>query len=161
MMHRYEALILASPEITKDESTFIETEINRLAQAAKGTTVSFERWGKFKLAYPVKKNEYGVYFLTRFEVPAGTEVIESMKTLFRVKLHESVMRHVICALDPNQSLAYQRPKSLEEVPASHDVGAFLKENRMEGLLSSPHRSRSRDSEVDQELDYDKLAESVE
>lgn len=154
MMHRYEALILASPEITKDEATFIETEIGRLSQAVKGNTISFERWGKFKLAYPVKKNEYGIYFLTRFEVPAGTEVIEDMKTLFKVKLHESVMRHVICALDPNQSLMYQRPKSLEEVPASHDVGAFLKENKMEGLLGSSHRTRSRDSELDQEMDYE-------
>lgn len=161
MMHRYEALILASPEITKDEATFIETEIGRLSQAVKGNIISFERWGKFKLAYPVKKNEYGVYFLARFEVPAGTEVIEDMKTLFKVKLHESVMRYVICALDPNQSLIYQRPKSLEEVPASHDVGAFLKENKMEGLLGSSHRARGRDNELDQDMDYEKLVDSID
>lgn len=160
MMHRYEALILASPEITKDEATFIETEVGRVAQSVKGNTISFERWGKFKLAYPVKKNEYGVYFLTRFEIPAGTAAIEDMKMLFKVKLHESVMRHVICVLDPQQSLVYQRPKSLEEVPASHDVGAFLKENKMEGLLSSS-RSRSRDVDLEQELDYEKLTDSIE
>lgn len=152
MMRRYEALILASPEITKDEASFIETEISRLAQAAKGSMISFERWGKFKLAYPVNKNEYGIYFLTRFEVPAGTELIEEIKTLFKVKLHEPVMRHVICALDPKQSLTYHRPKSLEEVPASHDVGAFLKENKMEGLLASSPKARSKDLDLEQELE---------
>jgi len=160
-MRRYEALILARPEITKDEATFIESEIGRLIKGAKGSVISFERWGKYKLAYPVKKNEYGVYYLTRFEISTHTETIEDMKMFFRVKLHESVMRHVICALDPRQSLAYQRPKSLEEIPASHDVGAFLKENKMEGLLSSSPRSRSRDIEVEQELDYEKLADSVD
>jgi len=159
MVHRYEALILASPEITKDEAGLIETEISRLVQAAKGGVISFERWGKYKLSYIVKKNEYGVYFLTRFEAPAGTDLVESIKTLFRVKLHESVMRHVICALDPKQPLTYQRPKSLEEVPASHDVGAFLKENRMEGLLS-PSRSRNRDEDFDKDGKQD-LDEELE
>lgn len=161
IMRRYEALILASPEITKDEATLIETEIGRFAQAAKGSVISFERWGKFKLAYPVSKNEYGVYFLTRFEVPVGTSIIEDLKMFFRVKVHESVMRHVIHALDIAQPLAYQRPKSLEEVPVSHDVGAFLKENKMEGLLPSLPKTRSRDGEGDQDFDYEKMADSAE
>lgn len=161
MMRRYEALILASPEITKDEATFIETEIGRLSQAAKGATISFERWGKFKLAYPINKNDYGVYFLARMEVPTGSSFVEDMKMFFRVKVHESVMRHVMCALDMKQPLTYQRPKSLEEVPASHDVGAFLKENKMEGLLPSFQKPRSRDGEGDQEFDYEKMVDSVE
>ena len=120
--------------------------------------LSFDRWGKYRLAYPVNKNEYGVYFLTRFEAPAGTNLVESIKTLFRVKLHESVMRNVICSLDPKQPLTYQRPKSLEEVPASHDVGAFLKENRMEGLLSS---RRNRDEDFDKDGKQELLDEELE
>jgi len=45
------------------------------------------------------------------------------------------MRSLFTHLDPKASLAYQRPKSLEEVPA-RDVETFLKENKMEGLLSA-------------------------
>ncbi len=142
MMRRYEALLLAVPEITQDEAKNVENEIARLAQKAKGTVISFERWGKYKLAYPVKKNDYGIYFLTRFEMPAETsiELLNDIKSLFAVKLHEVVMRNTVTRLDETGSLAYQRPKSLEEAPAGNDVGAFLKDNKMDGLFGSDKKA---------------------
>lgn len=127
--NRYEALMLTVPEITADEAKSIEQQFDRLISDKKGSIVSFEKWGKFRLAYPVKNNEYGVYFLARFETPQ-TEVVEEVKTLLEVKLHELIMRSMMTKLDLNQSLAYQRPQSLEEAPA-REVGSFLKENRMD------------------------------
>jgi len=141
-MRRYEALLLTVPEITQDEAKTVETEFIRLVQGSKGDIISFERWGKYKLAYPVKKNEYGVYFLVRFEVPAGSTAMDDIKSLFDVKLHEVVMRSTFSCLDLRKSLEYQRPRSLEEAPTSHDLGAFLKENKMEGLLSSVEKKRA-------------------
>ncbi len=136
IMHRYEILLLAVPEVTQDETKSVENEITRLVRSAKGTILSFERWGKYKLAYPVRKNDYGVFFLTRFEVPTGTAVMDDIKSLFTIKLNNVVMRNMFSRLDLRQSLEYQRPKSLEETPTSRDVSTFLKENKMEGLLSS-------------------------
>lgn len=138
MLRQYEALLLTVPEITKDEEKSIEKDVSRFVVQDKGSVISFERWGKFKLAYPVKKNEYGVYFLIRFEVPAGSTVLEEVRTFFAVKLHNIVMRNVFSKLDPRRPFTYNRPKSLEEAPAAggRDVDAFLKENKMEGLLSS-------------------------
>ena len=59
------------------------------------------------------------------------------------------MRHMVSRLDANASAEYQRPKSLEEAPASRDMDSFLKENKMEGLLArdssdsrSPQASRA-------------------
>lgn len=132
-MQRYEVLILTVPEITNDELKQLESQLDRLVTDAKGTTLSFERWGKFKLTYPVRSNEYGVYCLMRFEAPSS--LIKDMQEFFAVKLHNLVMRHVIARVKGN-SLAYQRPKSLEEVSTSRDVDTFLKENQMGGLLSS-------------------------
>ena len=59
--------MLTVPEITADETKSIEQQFDRVVADKKGTMVSFERWGKYRLAYPVKKNDYGVYFLARFE----------------------------------------------------------------------------------------------
>ena len=108
-------------------------------RAQKGSIISFERWGKYKLSYPVKKNDYGIYFLVRFEIPQGTSVIQDIKATFILKLNTVVMRNIFTRLDENQSLAYQCPKSLEEAP-SRDVESFLKENKMSGLISSVESS---------------------
>ncbi len=136
MLQRYEVLMLTVPEITQDELKNLETHLDDLVRKAKGVTISFEKWGKFKLAYPVKKKDYGIYILIRFEVPKASSIIEDMKSYFTIKVHDIMMRSMISCLDSDQSLIYQRPKSLEESPTSRDVRAFLRENKMEGLLSS-------------------------
>jgi len=140
-LRRYELLLLTVPEITSDESKNLEKQLNKLVLDYKGSIISFERWGKYRLVYPVKKNDYGVYYLFRFEIPGETELIQEVQTLFKVKLNNIVMRNMFSHLDEKASLSYQRPKSLEEAPA-RDVETFLKENKMEGLLSavdSPQR----------------------
>jgi len=135
-MKRYEALLLTVPELTADEAKSIEQNVARLVEAHKGTLVSFERWGKFKLAYPVKKNDYGVYFLTRFEINESEPLVSEAKTLLNVKLHDLIMRSMITHLDINGSLSYQRPTSLEEGP-SREVGSFFREPRSRGLSDGP------------------------
>ena len=133
MSHRYEVLILTVPEVTQDEIKQLETELDKLVASQKGSVLSFERWGKYKLTYPIRHNEYGVYFLIRFEVPVA--ITKLVDELFRIKLNNFVMRHVVTALE-GESLEYQRPKSLEEAPESRDMDTFLKKNKMQGLLSS-------------------------
>lgn len=140
-MDRYEILILTVPEITEDETKSLERKLNSIVKDAKGSIISFERWGKYRLAYSIKKNDYGVYFLARFEIDKETSVLEDIKTLFAIKLHDIVSRHMVSRLEAQESLAYHRPPSLEETPA-RDVGSFLKENKMESFLSSFERGGS-------------------
>ena len=146
MLRRYEALMLAVPEVTQDEARTIETAIESAVKESKGALISFERWGKYRLAYTIGKNDYGVYFLTRFESPEGSDALKEIKSLFSIKLHDIVVRSVITRLPDTGSLEYQRPKSLEESP-TRDVKAFLKENQMEGLLSSVDKQDSAKKEA--------------
>jgi len=139
-LRRYEVLVLTVPEITLDESKNLEKQLNKMIEEHKGSFISFEKWGKYRLVYPVKKNDYGVYFLFRFEIPQGTELIQNIKEFFKLKLSNIVMRNMFTRIDEKASLIYQRPKSLEEVP-TRDVETFLKDNKMEGLLSSTGSSQ--------------------
>src|SRR5690349_3944067 len=123
-MIRYEGLLLTVPQITQDETQQLEAAVEKIIEQNKGSVLSFERWGKYKLAYPVKKNEYGIYFLVRFDIPKENSALADFKMLFTVKLHAIVMRNMFSRLDSHQPLAYQRPKSLEEMP-SRDVDTFL------------------------------------
>jgi len=128
-MLRYEALMLTVPEITHDEIRNLETELTRVVQEGKGSVISFERWGKYRLSYPIKKHDYGVYFLARFEAANPQDMLTGLRTLFSVKIHDIVMRDMICSLDAKKSLAYQRPHSLEEAPPRD----YSRDNRADGF----------------------------
>ncbi len=145
MSQRYEVLILTVPEITQDETKQLENELDKLITDSKGSVISFERWGKYKLTYPIRNNDYGVYFLMLFE--ASEVLTKKIDELFKIKLTNFVMRHIITALK-GDSLLYQRPKSLEEAPASRDMDSFLKENKMEGLLSSGKKEAASEKKVE-------------
>ncbi len=134
-MNRYEVLLLTVPEITADEAKSIEQQVDRVVVENKGSMISCERWGKYRLEYPVQNNEYGIYFLVRFETQEPEPVVNEVNTLFGVKLHEIIMRFMVTKLENKQSLAYQRPQSLEEAPA-REVGSFMKESKSDNLMSN-------------------------
>jgi ribosomal protein S6 len=147
-MQRYEALVLTIPEITNDEAAELEKTIEKKLLEYKSKLVMYDRWGKYFLAYPVKKNEYGIYFLARFDIPDTKKevVVKELKSLFDLKFNAVVMRYVICNIANDAPLTYKRPQSLDETPK--DVDQFLKENKMSGLSARKpyHRSDEEPSE---------------
>ncbi|MEX0672099.1 MAG: 30S ribosomal protein S6 [Candidatus Babeliales bacterium] len=149
-MLRYEVLLLARPDITKDETSVLEKEFDSAIKKNKAKLVSFDRWGKYRLAYPVRNNAYGVYFLTRFEVEGQeyTQLLEDIRSFLRLKQSDVVMRDMVTKLDPEGSLEYQRPESLEETP--QDVDSFLKANKMGGLVTKTKKPISKVSEDGEE-----------
>jgi len=138
MMRQYEALLLTVPEITGDEAKHLETQLDKAIKTGTGSTISFERWGKYRLAYEINKSDYGVFFLMRFELPQGTKTVADIKTLLKVKLNNVVMRDMISVLDPKHPLTYQRPRSLEEAPA-READSFSKDAKMPGFFSMDDR----------------------
>ena len=135
MLRQYEALLLTVPEITGDEVKNLETQLDKAVKSGSGSTISFERWGKYRLAYEINKSDYGIFFLSRFEAPQGTTLINDLKTLLKVKLNNVIMRDMISVLDPKQPLTYQRPRSLEEAPAREAEG-FSRDNRASGYFAA-------------------------
>jgi ribosomal protein S6 len=158
-MLRYEVLLLAVPEITKDESQTIQDLFSKSIRKAKGKLVAFDRWGKYRLAYLVRKNEYGVYFLVRFEVAQDERdaLLDDLKDIFIFKCNNLVMKHIFQRLDETADLEYKRPESLEDNP--QDLNDFLKKNEMSGLLKkNPARQQASfaeeaDSAEDMEADF--------
>jgi len=142
-MVRYEGLLLAYPQIAQTDIENLEAAINKIIHEKEGSVLSFERWGKYRLAYPVSKNEYGVYFLVRFDIPEKTSALTDLKMLFETKLNTIILRNLFTRLSFDQPLAYQRPKSLEETPARESEG-----------FSREDRRRDRDRGVDRERDFD-------
>ena len=159
MLQRYESLYIAVPEITQDESTSVENQLTKAVKDAKGAIISFERWGKYHLTYPIRKNEYGVYYLLRFEVDdeRKAKVLDELKALFGVKLHDLVMRNVMVRLHPEGSLEYSRPESLEEAPK--DIDNIMKESKSYLRSKKPYSPRKEEEVVEKVVE--KVTEKVE
>lgn len=137
-MLRYELLMLAIPEITQDETKGLESRVEKTIKTAQGSILSFDRWGKYRLAFPVKKHDYGIYFLVRFEMENTEPLLADIKSLFAIGLNDLVMRYLVTRLDTSKSLAYDRPTSVEDAP-SEDIDTFLRKNKMGSLIGGGGR----------------------
>lgn len=140
---RYETLVLVPTESTNDDISAIERQIDEICIQAEGSLISFDRWGKYQLCFPVKKHSYGIYLLARYEVnPAKVNVaLKNIDKLLKLKYNELVMRFVTTRLDDNASLSYEKPESLDASrPSSTD--ALKEEAKIEHLLDTVEASAS-------------------
>ncbi len=144
---RYELMVLAAPEITQEESAEIEKRISEIVKKRQGSMVSFDRWGKYRLAYPVARNDYGVYFLARFEVAGDATLNHDFRSMFKIKFDHAVMRNMLTALDLNAPTEYKRPRSLEETPEK-ETESLLKGQKVKDLLSAVKSSEKADKKTE-------------
>ena len=152
-MLRYEVLLLTVPEITKDESQKIQDLFSASIRKANGKMTSFDRWGKYRLAYLVRKNEYGVYFLVRFSVLAEERdaLLDALRDIFVFKCNNLIMKHIFQRLDEDTVEEYKRPESLEDNP--QDINDFLKKNEMSGLLKKNPARRSQEDQEEANAEF--------
>ena len=136
-MIRYEVLFLTVPTITSDESATIQEQCAQIIKDHRAFLISFERWGKYQLAYQIRNHDYGVYFLVRFEVENADKgpLLDALKTFFAVKQNDLVMRYVITVLGENGPLEYRRPESLDDAP-TREYGSYNNRSHDQSLESA-------------------------
>ena len=93
-MNSYESIIIINSNL---EEAVIKSTIEKVTDliAKHGKVESTEEWGKKKLAYPIKKELNGYYFLMQFEANKDIEAEINRKA----RLDENVLRHLIIKLD--------------------------------------------------------------
>lgn len=87
----YELVYIINPDVAEDA---LEAQVNGISQfiaSRDGVIESVDKWGKKKLAYPLKHYLEGNYVLTKFRMsPARLKEIEA-----NLKLSEEVLRHLL------------------------------------------------------------------
>jgi small subunit ribosomal protein S6 len=87
----YELVYIVNPDVAEDA---LEAQVNGISQlitSRDGVIDSVDRWGKKKLAYPLKHYLEGNYILTKFKIsPARLKEIET-----NLKISEEVLRHLL------------------------------------------------------------------
>ncbi|MCB9493706.1 MAG: 30S ribosomal protein S6 [Epsilonproteobacteria bacterium] len=146
MMQRYETLMLAGTEITDDELSSLEALFDKKLGAVQGKLSLFDKWGKYRLAYPVNKNGYGIYVFLRYELPKeGAQVLHELDKDIKIKFNEIILRHVTIKLAKDAPSTYHKPESVDSA-ANGSIDSFIKENKIENLLQSVDATTSTSQE---------------
>lgn len=91
----YELVLVISPEVAEEEFEATIDNVSRLITGKGGTVSDIERWGKRRLAYPIRHFVEGSYVLARFKMkPAfGKELGANLQ------ISEEVLRYLLIRLD--------------------------------------------------------------
>ncbi len=90
----YELVVIISPEVMDEKLDAIVDNISKFITERGGIISSVDRWGKRKLAYPIKHFMEGDYVLTVFRLkPELSKELEA-----RLQILEEVLRHLLIKL---------------------------------------------------------------
>lgn len=95
-MKKYETTFVIDSLIKSEEVESIISKVEKFITNNGGEILNVDRWGKKRLAYEIKKRQYGYYVLIDYKAPEHLN-----KNLEReYKLDENILRHLIVAINP-------------------------------------------------------------
>ena len=93
-MREYEMIVIINPEVAEEDVPGTIDKVSDFITSRGGEVTEVDRWGKRKLAYPIKHFIEGNYVLTRFKFEPGmTAELEAS-----LKISEMILRHMVVRL---------------------------------------------------------------
>ena len=90
-MDRYEIMLIVKNTIEEEKVKKIADSLKDLITNDKGNIIDFKEMGKRKLAYPIKKEVTGTYYVMTVE--ANHDTIKEFSR--KVSINENVLRHLV------------------------------------------------------------------
>jgi len=106
----YELMLILSPELDEAATEALLERIRGYLAQAKATVTSFNTWGLRRLAYPIKRQKEGRYYLVNFT--AEPRLVKEFER--NLLLAEGVLRELVIRLDEVAGEA--APAATPEVP---------------------------------------------
>ncbi|MDZ7360282.1 MAG: 30S ribosomal protein S6 [candidate division KSB1 bacterium] len=95
-MKLYETTVVIDSTLKADEVRSQNDKIVNFISNHGGNVVKVDDWGKRRLAYEIKKKQYGFYLQVRFSGPeALPQLLER-----EYRLNESILRYLTVKVDP-------------------------------------------------------------
>ncbi|MEO5927861.1 MAG: 30S ribosomal protein S6 [Patescibacteria group bacterium] len=92
---QYELMYIVPTTFTDEDVGKVEGNVKALIEKAGATVTDTARLGKFRFAYPIKKQRHGHYILAHFQ--AETSAVAKIEELLRISTE--VLRHLILRAD--------------------------------------------------------------
>ena len=80
-MQGYESIFILDPNVTEEDQQGLLEKLKKTVSDNGGKVVHTAQWGRRKLAYPVKKRDYGIYHLLYLD--RTSEALNAMDTIYR------------------------------------------------------------------------------
>ncbi len=109
-MTQYETAFLLSPNLEEEETEKIISQMVDVVSKKKGKMINEDRWGKRKLAYPIKKFEEAFYVFLIYE---GDSSIP-FELERRFKQSEAILRYLTVKKEPKKSVRRKKVVSGEK-----------------------------------------------
>ena len=94
-MTKYEIMFIVKTSMEEDEIKKTSEDIQKLINNKKSKVIDFKEMGRKKLAYPIKKELSGYYYVMTVE--ADHDTIKEFDR--KVSINEKVLRHLIIKLE--------------------------------------------------------------
>ena len=94
-LRNYELVFVVRPDIAEENLDATLEKISNIITNKGGVVSGIERWGKRKLAYPIKHFMVGYYFLGRFNcLPTACKEIEA-----NLQITEEIIRYLVVKIE--------------------------------------------------------------
>ncbi|MBI4033711.1 30S ribosomal protein S6 [Candidatus Saccharibacteria bacterium] len=113
-MNQYEVAVLYHPDLEIDLEK-AEAKVKKIITDNDGKITKTDNWGRRKLAYPIKKQEFAVYVFHTVEMPA--ENVKKVEQTFNIT--DEIIRFLITrpdlkAMAKAEALAKEKAKKAAE-----------------------------------------------
>lgn len=113
-MKNYELTVLIHPDLEVDLEKPLE-KVRSIVTTAGGTIVKEDNWGKKRLAYPIKKQDFAVYVYFDLELPADAPL--KISNIFNIT--DEVVRYLLVKQDERALKALaEQAKNTADVEAT-------------------------------------------
>jgi len=114
-MKEYELTVLIHPDLEAD----LETPLNKvrdIIKTAGGTIIREDNWGKKKLAYAIRREEFAIYVYMDVELPADAP----LKISNTFNITDEVLRYLLVTVDEKARKALQEQEQEQAKRAETD-----------------------------------------
>lgn len=143
-MNKYESMLITSATLDEEQTAAVVGKFKSLIEE-NGTLESVDEWGKRRLAYPIEKEDDGVYTLFHFEAPQ--EFPAELERVYRIT--DGVLRSLIIA-KTEEALAAEANAKVKAEAAKADAAARAEANaKAEAAAKAAREKAAAEAEASQ------------
>jgi small subunit ribosomal protein S6 len=109
-MREYEAIFVLAPTLDEEQTQAIIDSLRQAAEERQAEVANVDRWGRRRLAFPVKKHTDGQYVIFTLLSDSNDALRELER---RVKVSDSIIRFLAIRVDLERKRAEGRKRKKE------------------------------------------------